>query len=85
MVCIGNVEAGFKVLTPKLVDLKAAFVHVKMNVTLVKIGSAGLPNLCFRMQSLDRKPSTVSDPLAVFFWRDEKGVELIDVRLVIYV
>ena len=34
---------GLKILTPKLIDLKTAFIYVKMDIALFKIGSAGLP------------------------------------------
>ena len=36
-----------KIFAPKLVDLKAALVHVKMDIALFKIGGTSLPNLGF--------------------------------------
>ena len=40
---------GVEIFAPELIDLKAALVNVKMNVTLLKIRRAGLPNLGFWM------------------------------------
>ena len=39
-------EVGHKVLAPELVDLKAAFVDVEVNVALFKIRRTRLPNDC---------------------------------------
>ena len=41
LVLIGYVVVGLKMLAPKLIDLKAAFVHVKMNVAFFKKQSSG--------------------------------------------
>ena len=62
---------GLKILAPKLVDLKAALVNVEMNIAFFEIWSAGLPNLGFGMQSLYRKPRTVSDALGMFLRGNE--------------
>ena len=60
-----------KILTPKLVDLKAAFVYIKMNIALFKIGRAGFPYFCFGMQSLDLLPRAVADALGVLLGGNE--------------
>ena len=60
-----------EVLAPKLVDLKAALVNVEMNIAFFEIWSAGLPNLGLGMQSLYRKPRTISDALGVLLGRNE--------------
>ena len=60
-----------EILAPKLVNMKAAFVNVKMNIALLKVRSAGFPNLGFGVKSLDRLPSTVPDALGVFLRRNE--------------
>ena len=62
---------GLKILAPKLVDLKTALVNVEMNIAFFKIWSAGLPNLGLGMQSLYRKPRTISDALGVLLGRNE--------------
>ena len=61
-VCIGHIMLWLKILAPKLVDLKTALVYIKMDIALFKIGSTGLPNLGFGMQSLDRLPCAVAIP-----------------------
>ena len=61
-VCIGHLVVGCEILTPKLIDLKTALVDVEMDIALFKIGSAGLPNLGFGMQSLNRLPCAVAIP-----------------------
>ena len=63
---------GLEIFAPELIDLKAALVNVKMNVTLLKIRRAGLPNLGFGVQSLNRKPRTVANPLAMCFGENKK-------------
>ena len=60
-----------EILAPKLVNMKTAFVNVKMNIALLKVRSASFPNLSFRVKSLDRLPSTVTDTLGVFLRRNE--------------
>ena len=44
-----EVVLGDEMLTPELINLKAAFVDVKMNISLFKIRGAGLPNTGFGM------------------------------------
>ena len=66
-----------KIFAPKLIDLKAALVHVEMDVALLKIRRAGLPNLGFGMQSLHRLPSAVADAFCVFLGRNEQDLQLV--------
>ena len=63
---VGHFVFGLKVFTPKLINLKTAFVHVKVNITLFKIRRAGLPNLGFGVQRLNCLPCTVTYAFAVF-------------------
>ena len=46
---VGHFVFGLKVFTPKLINLKTAFVHIKVYVSFLKIRRASLPNLCFGM------------------------------------
>ena len=72
---------GLEIFAPELIDLKAALVNVKMNVTLLKIRRAGLPNLGFGVQSLNCEPRSVADPLCVLFGRDKQNLEFVVVAL----
>ena len=76
-VCIGHLVVGCKILTPKLVDLKTALVDVKMNIALLKIGRAGLPNLSLGVQSLNRLPCTVANAPGVLLGGDEQDLQLV--------
>ena len=60
-----------KILAPKLIDLKTALVDVEMNIAFFKIGSAGLPNLGFGMQCLNRLPRAVADAFGVLLGGNE--------------
>ena len=55
-----------KKCTPKLIDLKAAFIYIEVNIAFFKIGCTGFPNLGFRVHFLHRLPSTITDAFAVF-------------------
>ena len=54
-----------KIFTPKLVDLKAALVYIKVDIALFKIGGTGFPYLGFGMQSLNRLPRAVANAFAM--------------------
>ena len=71
---------GCEILTPKLIDLKAALVDVEMDIALLKIGCAGLPNLRFRVQSLNRLPRAVADALGVLLRGNEQDLQLVVMR-----
>ena len=62
-----HIVFGLKILAPKLVDLKTAFVHIEMDISFLKIGRTGLPNLRFGMQSLNRLPCAVANAFTVRF------------------
>lgn len=69
---IGHAVLWLKLFAPKLVDLKPAFVHIKMNVSFLKVGRTGLPHLCFGMQGFHCLPCTVADAFAVFLRQHKK-------------
>lgn len=48
-------------------NVKSAFIDIEVDVPFLKIGGAGLPYGCFRMQCFDSLPCTVSD--ALLFYR----------------
>ena len=58
---LGQFVLGLKILAPKLIDLKTAFVDVKVDIALFKIGRAGFPYFGLGMLSLDRLPRAVAD------------------------
>ena len=68
---------GLKILAPKLIDLEAALVHIEMDVALLKIRRAGLPNLGFGMQRLNRLPRAVADAFGVLLGSNEQNLKLI--------
>ena len=76
-VIVGHLVVGLKILAPKLIDLEAALVHVEMNISLLEIGGAGLPNLGFGVESLNRLPSTVADAFGVFLGSNEQDLKLV--------
>ena len=45
----GNIAIGLKILAPKLVDLKTALIYIEMDITLLEIRCASLPNHRFGM------------------------------------
>ena len=71
---------GDKMLAPKLVDLKAALVDVKMDVPLLKIRRAGLPDHRLGMQRLDRLPRAKANALAVLVGRRKEDLQMVVVR-----
>ena len=81
--CIGHRVVGLKIFTPKLVDLKPALVDVEMDIALLKIGRAGLPNLRFGVQSLDRLPRAIADALGVLLGGNEQDLQLVMVGLLV--
>ena len=66
-VIIGHIVFGLKILAPKLINLEATLVYVKMNIAFLKIRCTGFPNHRFGMQSLNRLPRTKSDAFAMCF------------------
>ena len=81
---IGHWAVRLKILTPKLIYLKSAFIDVKMNVSLLKIRGAGLPDHRLGMKRLHRLPSTKSDPPAMLLGRYEEYLKLVMMCLLIY-
>ena len=74
---VGHIVVRGKMLTPKLIYLKSALVHVKVNVSLFEIWRASLPDLCFGVQSFYRLPSAVADTLAVLFGKGKEYFQMI--------
>ena len=74
---IRHLVVGYEIFAPKLIYLKAALVHVEMNVALLKIWCAGLPDFRFGMQSLDCLPSTIANAFGVLFGRNEQDLKLV--------
>ena len=72
-----------KIFTPKLIDLKAALVYIKMDVALLKIGSAGLPHFRFGMQSLDRLPRAVTDAFAMCLGQYKQNIQVVMMRFLV--
>ena len=64
-VCIGHRMVRLKIFTPKLIDLKTAFVYIKVDIALFKIGGTGFPYFGLGMQSLDRLPRALADSFTV--------------------
>ena len=82
-VCIGHRMIRLEIFTPKLVDLKTALVNVEMDIALFKIGGTGLPNLRFRVQSLNRLPRAVANAFAVCFWQYKENIQVIMLRFLV--
>ena len=74
---------GDEIFAPELIDLKAAFVDVKMYVALFKIGRAGLPYLRFGVERFDRKPRAVADALRVLLGIGKKDLKVIVIRFLV--
>lgn len=64
-------------------DVKAAFVDIEVNVSLLKVRRAGLPDFCFRIQRLDRPPRSESDALAVLTRRNKENLQVIVAGLLV--
>ena len=79
-VFVRHFVVGLKIFAPKLIDLKSAFVNVKMNIALFKIGSTSLPNDRFGVQRFYLLPRAVADSLGVFLGRNEKNFKLVVMR-----
>ena len=84
LLLVGQFPVGTKILAPKLVNPKTALVHVKMDVALLKIGGAVLPDHRLGMECLYRLPRTVSDTSAVYFGRREQYFQMVVVRFAVY-
>ena len=52
----------------ELYDVKSAAIHIKMNVSLFKIGRHGFPNAYFWMKFFDFTPRCIADALAMNLW-----------------
>ena len=78
---VGHFVRGLKIFTPKLINLKTAFVHIKVYVSFFKIRRASLPNHRFRMECLHRQPCSVADAFAVRFWGDKQEIEIASLAL----
>ena len=57
-------------------DVETAFVDVEVDVALLEIGCAGLPNFHFRMQLLHGAPGGIADAFAVRLGRDKQQLQL---------
>ena len=82
-IVVGHLVVGCEILTPKLVDLKAALVYVKMDIALLKIGRAGLPNLRFGVQSLDLLPRAVANAFTVRFGQYKENIQVVMMRFLV--
>ena len=74
---------GLKIFTPKLIDLKAALVYVKMDIALLKIGCAGFPYFRFGMQSLNRLPCAVANAFTVRFGQYKENIQVVMMRFLV--
>ena len=70
LIIVRHCVIGFEILTPKLVDLKAAFIDVEMDIPLFKIWRTSLPYLGFGVQSLNGKPRAIAISSAVRIGRN---------------
>ena len=57
-------------------NMKAAAVHIKMNIPLFKIRSDRLPDLHLQMQLFHLAPSRIADTLAVHMGRNKKNLKI---------
>lgn len=71
------------VLVVVLDDLEAAFIHIKVNVALLKIRCMRLPYLRFGMAFLDGFPGFFPDALAMCFSRYKKKIQRVVLGLFI--
>ena len=77
LIIVRHCVIGFEILTPKLVDLKAAFIDVEMDIPLFKIWRTSLPHLGFGVQSLNGKPRAIANSSAVRIGRNEKDLQVV--------
>ena len=54
-----------EIFAPKFSDFKAAFIHVKMNVSFLKIRCTGFPDYRFGMKSFYGFSSLITDAFAM--------------------
>ena len=80
LIGVGHFVSGLKILAPKLCNLKTALVDIEMNVSLVKIGCAGLPNLGFGVECFYRLPRAIANAFAMLLGRNKKNLQLVVVR-----
>lgn len=59
----------------KLDDLEAAFVHIEVNVALLKVRCMGFPHFCFWIAFFDGKPSFKANALTMESWRDKEELQ----------
>ena len=57
---IGHLVIGNEILTPKFINVESALIHIKMDIAFLKIRRTGFPNLRFRVEFFNFKPSTVA-------------------------
>ena len=62
---VGHIVVGYKILAPKFINLKSAFINVKMYISLVKIRRAGAPDLGFGVKRFNGFPSAVANARAM--------------------
>ena len=70
-----------KVFAPKFIYVKAAFIYIEMDVSFVKIWSAGFPDFCIRIESFDGDPGPIADSFVVCVGQNKKCIQFIVLRL----
>lgn len=73
--CIRIIWIGM-VAVVELHDMKAAAIHVEVNVPLLEVRSDSLPDLYLRVQPLYSAPCGIADSLAVYLGRYKQQVEI---------
>ena len=72
-----------KIFTLELVNLKAAFVDIEMNISFLKIGRAGFPSNRFGMKCFYRLPCTITNTFAMRFGFNEQYFQFIMVCFIV--
>lgn len=78
-----HARGGFVKRIIEFGNVKTAFVYIKMNVALLKIGRAGFPCQRFRVKHFDRAPCGIADAFSVYARVDEEQIETIAVGFMI--
>ena len=84
VVTIGHLMIGNEMFTPKLINLKSALIHIKMDIAFLKIRRAGFPDHRLGMQRLNRKPCAVADSLGMLFRGNKQDLQFVVVGLLVY-
>lgn len=56
------------IFVEELYDMKSTAIHIKMNVSLFKIGRYGFPNAYFWMKFFDFTQRRIADALTMNLW-----------------